>query len=162
MNLLGRKVFPNPAVKVSVSEKPRLLANGTSIGPQIRQCDLGGLDHELQILGLPTPGKAEIHDALDIAVDVFGGLLARACADIRANLDLGHDDYLSLDPFFILFEKSDGAQRDSGRRGRAGVIAIKRPTHDLRLDALLDFGDEFRMSVEVLKSEWHARRLANR
>jgi hypothetical protein len=27
---------------------------------------------------------------------------------------------------------------------------------------LLDFGDEFRMSVEVLKSEWHARRLANR
>jgi hypothetical protein len=27
---------------------------------------------------------------------------------------------------------------------------------------LLDFGDEFRMSVEILKSEWHARRLANR
>ena len=117
--------------------------------PQIVEGNLCGLSNKSSVPGLPTPRKAEVHEALEGLVNVPS----------RGNCRVDHhtrgDNDFSLDPFLVLVGKSYAIQSDCRRRCWDRIVGWKCPAHDFGFYGPFDFLDKLRVDVEIFEGSWH-------
>jgi hypothetical protein len=121
---------------------------------QVVEGYLRGLNNKSDVSSLPTPGKAEIHEALEGLVNVL------ACGDCRVDKHARGDNDFALDAFLVFVGKSYAIQSDCRWPRGGGICAWIRPAHDLGFYGPFDFLDKLRMDVEIFEGSCHGMRLS--